>query len=53
MPLLPYLDLANIVMFFLLTVVLVATRLGRTREQSPLIAAATDALAVTTPVGPS
>ena len=29
MPLLPYLDLANIVMFFLLTVVLVAVRLGR------------------------
>lgn len=28
-PLLPYLDLANIVMFFLLTVVLVAVRLGR------------------------
>ncbi|MDD2814710.1 MAG: two-component system sensor histidine kinase KdpD [Thiotrichaceae bacterium] len=29
-PLLPYLDLANIVMLFLLTVVLVAVRLGRT-----------------------
>ena len=29
MPLLPHLDLANIVMFFLLTVVLVAVRLGR------------------------